>query len=186
MAAQPMLSHADLDKAFAFIRDAEDEDGEIIAVDHPEFYCTKVHGVHRAALPRLSDRDFTSFHDAEDALIARIDGEPVTEDDEELLCQELSDDEVDEEYEEAWLAQIEQASQDFFAGVMPAADPVPVIVRRRGAAKTVIVDDEALPAVLSPRRALLAGPKTVIKETGPDRHCWKDNTTKPAQFLRHA
>ena len=186
------LTHRNIAEAEAFVREAMDEDGEVIAVDHPEFYCTKVHGVHRAALPRLSDRDFTSFRDAEDALIARIDGETEDESD------ELEFDGIDEyESDELEFDGIDDAP----AVCLPAASEAPtpavtvdtvskevyVTIRRAAKAPAIIVEDSIPPAVISCRRDVIIAAENT-DEAGRLRapKSWKDTTSSPAQFLRHA
>jgi len=190
MSIQPMLSYANLDKAEKFISEARDEDGDVIAVDHPEFYCTKVHGVYRAPLPPLSGRDFASFREIEDAIIACIDGDIAT--DEEMEADGYDDlfEEDDQEHTAAWLENIEHAAEDFASGktrlkASPEASVQVLTLRPVFKAAPVDTDDEHLPVVISPRRALIAGPKTVLRETGPDQHCWKNNTANGRQFLRH-
>lgn len=200
MSGHAQLTYRDLDKAYAFTRGSHDEDGVVSAVDHPEFYCClKADGIHRAALPPIVDRGTVSFRDAEDEMIARIDGDVETEESIEADgCDDLfrmdEDDEADQEYEAAWLDDVERAAEDFARGnagkrlETVTADSVVVIVRRAAAEpKQPVVDDiDYLPPVLSGRRAVLAGPKTILKETGPDRHDWKSNTKREAQYLRHA
>ena len=200
MSGHAQLTYRDLDKAYAFTRGSHDEDGVVAAVDHPEFYCClKADGIHRAPLPPIVDRGTVSFRDVEDELIARIDGDVETEeDDEDAGCDDLflmdEDDDADQEYEAAWLEDIERAAEGFANGGARkrrdtvTADSLVVIVRRAPEPVPVAALDaeDDLPPVISGRRAVLAGPKTVIKETGPDRHDWKSNTTKPAQYLRHA
>ncbi|HTK04586.1 MAG TPA: hypothetical protein VL500_03310 [Candidatus Eisenbacteria bacterium] len=176
---------------YAFYR----EGNELVEVAHchPDFYCTRVDGVYRAPLPPLSDREFVSFRNAEDALIDRIDGNVVTDEEieadgyDDLFDLDIED---DQEHTAAWLESIEHAAEDFASGkTRRKATPEATVqvINSRPAFKAEPVDiDERLPVAISPRRAVLAGPKVVLKETGPDRHTWKDNTTNGRQFLRHS
>lgn len=183
MATIPMLTtYADLAKAHAFIRDAEDEDAEVVAVDHPDFYCTRVHGVYRAPLPQLVDRGaLTDDEESEQLLEAIEEGfDPFGEEDEfTALADRYYDPSEDED----------DGMPYFAVGHTDNETPVATVtILRPGRAAIVpkdVVEDE-VPIVLSPRRAVLAGPKVVFRGTGPDRHCWKDNTSNGRQFLRHA
>ncbi|HTM67946.1 MAG TPA: hypothetical protein VL426_01475 [Candidatus Binatia bacterium] len=167
---------------YAFYRDGD----EVVEVAqcHPAFYCTRVDGVYRTPLPPLSDRELPAF-DFEDEIIARLDGDVVDEDELEALG-----------FDDLFIEEIEREPVRIaaFAAPAPAVHdvasddiaPVVTVLRRRAVTpKAIAADSEALPAVLSPRRAVLAGPKVVLKETGPDDHSWKGNTTNGRQFARH-
>lgn len=177
---------------YAFYR----EGNELVEVAqcHPDFYLTRVDGIYRAPLPPLSDREFVSFRTFEDALIDRIDGNVAT--DEEIEADGYDDlydldCEDDDEHTAAWLESIEHAAADFASGkssrkASPEATIQVLTIRPVFTAEPVAIDDERVSPVISSRRAVLAGPKVVLKETGPDRHTWKDNTTNGRQFLRHS
>ena len=176
---------------YAFYREGD----EVVEVAqcHPDFYCTRVDGVYRNPLPPLSDREFVSFRDAEDEMIARIDGDVPTDEELELLGY---DDLADEEHDRIELAELDMVDADRPVVRIPAfaalpasalpAGPDPVVIRRRlGKAATIVTEAESLPTAVSARRAVLDGPKTVLKETGPDDHSWKGNTKNGRQFSRH-
>ncbi len=205
MSGHAQLTYRDLDKAYAFTRGSHDEDGVVAAVDHPEFYCcTKADGVHRAALPPIVDRGTVSFRDAEDELIARIDGDVETEEDVEADgCDDLAlmdeDDDADQEYEAAWLDMIEQASPVVGAPAPAPARILPVEVRTRRVPAAPAprapslnkqtlraADDELAPVAISSRRAALATHGMgQLDDVRPEVTSWKDTSTAPTQFERH-
>lgn len=184
MATIPMLTtYADLAKAHAFIRGEQDEDAEVVAVDHPDFYCTRVHGVYRAPLPQLVDRGaLTDEEESEQMLEALEEGfDRFGEEDEfSALADEYYDPSEDED----------DGMPYFAVGHADPETPVATVTHLRPARKVApAVEDvleNALPAVISSHRAIMAGPKVIFRGTGPDQHSWKDNTSKPRQFLRHA
>lgn len=184
MATIPMLTtYADLAKAHAFIRDSQDEDAEVVAVDHPDFYCTRVHGVYRAPLPQLVDRGELSLEEREEQELEAIEEgfDPFGEEDEfTALADRYYDPSEDED----------DGMPYFAVGHADNEAPPATVIQLRPARHAAPVIEDILevdvPVVLSSRRAILTGPKAVIKETGPDRHCWKDNTSNGRQFLRHA
>lgn len=152
---------------YAFYRTG-DEPVEI-KVDHPDFYCTHVNGIYRSPEPQCSDRDPVSWFDVEDALIDMIDAKREPHDDadeDDFSC----DDEHD------------AAMAEFRAWTEGLTNE-----ERAEVKKALEVDDidELAPKAISGRRAALADPKVILKETGPDRHAWKDNTKNPAQHMRH-
>lgn len=171
------------EQTYAFITQGDEE--VEVAHCHPAFYCTKVNGVYRTPLPPLSDREIPAL-DFEDELIARLDGDVV--DEEELEAQGFDDlfEEDDQEHTAAWIDEIDRAAERYAAPkaatALPAVAAAPVVVAPKAAA---VLTDDRTPRTLSARRAVLTGPKTVLKETGPDDHSWKGNTRQGRQFARH-
>lgn len=183
MATIPMLTtYAALDKAHAFIRDSQDEDAEVVAVDHPDFYCTRVHGVYRAPLPQLVDRGALTDEEESEQMLEALEesfDDSGVEDEFSALADEYYDPSEDED----------DGMPYFAVGHADNETPVATVTHLRPGRPDDVrkdIPEVEAPTVLSSRRAILAGPKAVLKETGPDRHCWKDNTSNGRQFLRHA
>jgi hypothetical protein len=183
MAKMPMLTtYSALPQAHAFIRDEQDEDAEVVAVDHPDFYCTRVHGVYRAPLPMLVDRGELSPEEFEEqAAEAAEEGFDLFGEEDEFTA--LADRYYDPSEDE------DDGVPYFAVGHADNETPVATVTHLRPGRTVDVRKDTSeveAPIAISSRRAILAGPKVIVRETGPDRHCWKDNTSNGRQFLRHA
>jgi len=202
------LTYRNLDDALRFVEQG-DHDDETVAVDHPEFYCTKRgDGAYRAPLPRLSDREFVSAHDIEDALIAAIDagGETSDEDESENVYEAIGPDDeeafeealdsavdaaYDDEYQEAWRARIESDATHLANGTVrpDVLDEVEVMEVSRGIRATKDLSaDEA--RVVGSRKAVTAEwgglLRTRDKHWVKPNNSWKETSVAPTQHLRHA